>query len=509
MRIALPLLALVSLAVPTASAHVVPRGTYDRTITVHLQRTGNRGVVTVHYRLEVDEFTLLVDELNELKRRELHVNPLDFRGEPLKFYAEFLRHYGPMLAGNLEANVNGTPLEFHCRAQSARLHDDKGEVLGHVRCDLVFTADFQQRDITPGEMTFHEGNFEDKKGAIHLSCAGVPLPQLAASCVAAVRTPVAATALLTIQPVGVRILQTIEPGSRQRGLSAIERAPGADEKMRRLSILFDFHAQPAPPRLENPLAQLPAAASPPAAHHGHADLLQLFRSNYSLIPLLLIFAGIGAVHALTPGHGKTLVAAYLVGQRGTVWHAIFLGAVTTITHTGAVLIFAIALNFVPSESLKQVQAGLGLAMGMAVSCLGFWLLLKRLTGQADHVHIGGHSHHHHHHGAGHHTHEMPSEVRWWNLVVLGMTGGIIPCWDAVAILFLCIGRGELWLALPLVLSFSAGLAGVLVLIGILVVKARNFATSRWGEGRFTRILPILSSLVILALGLWLCRESVR
>ena len=90
-----------------------------------------------------------------------------------------------------------------------------------------------------------------------------------------------------------------------------------------------------------------------------------------------------------------------------------------------------------------------------------------------------------------------------------MSGGIIPCWDAIGILCVTLGTNEFWLALPMLLAFSAGLAGVLVLIGILVVKGRNFATSKLGEGRLVRALPILSAVFVTAIGLWLCIESVR
>ena len=69
---------------------------------------------------------------------------------------------------------------------------------------------------------------------------------------------------------------------------------------------------------------------------------------------------------------------------------------------------------------------------------------------------------------------------WWRLIVLGVSGGIVPCWDAIAMLGLAISAGQLWLGLPLLLAFSAGLAGVLVAIGVSVVYARNFADKRWG-----------------------------
>jgi ABC-type nickel/cobalt efflux system permease component RcnA len=258
-------------------------------------------------------------------------------------------------------------------------------------------------------------------------------------------------------------------------------------------------------------------------------LLRLFlHSEHGFWMMLLLAAGFGAAHALTPGHGKTLVAAYLVGQRGTVWHALLLGMVTTLTHTGVVLVLAAALQlFFPhgmtEQTQRDVDTALGLVGGLLIAGLGVWLLLRRLSGQADHFHLPGHSHHHHHHHDGAHshdhadhyhdehghTHPLPQDGGAWGLVVLGIHGGIVPCWDAVILLLAAVAMNLLWLALPLLLAFSAGLAGVLILIGILVVKARGLAGARWGENRLFRMLPLLSALVIIGLGLWLCYDRVH
>jgi nickel/cobalt transporter (NicO) family protein len=239
-------------------------------------------------------------------------------------------------------------------------------------------------------------------------------------------------------------------------------------------------------------------------------LLQLFLSSkHGLVVAMLLAGLIGAVHALTPGHGKTLVAAFLVGQRGTVGHALILGLVTTLTHTGVVLAIALGLLFVSEEVRQQVANALGLAMGLALVCLGMWLLLQRLAGRADHIHLG--TGHHHHHG-GHHHHPLPNpdqKVTWYGLIVMGMNGGMVPCWDAVAILGLAVGMNLLGRALPLLLAFSAGLASVLVLIGILVVHARRFLDGRWSDGRVVRLLPILSALFITAMGVLVCLQGTQ
>jgi nickel/cobalt exporter len=254
------------------------------------------------------------------------------------------------------------------------------------------------------------------------------------------------------------------------------------------------------------------------------SLLNLFlNSKQGIVVLLLGAAAFGAIHALTPGHGKTLVAAYLVGERGTAWHAILLGIVTTVTHTAAVILIAIALLFFPQTNLATLHIVLEFAGGLLVLSLGLWLLYTRLTGRADHVHLGTGHHHHHHHGDGHHhdhhhhdavspetAGEKPST---WALVLLGFKGGMVPCWDAIAMLTIAISAGRLWLALPLLLAFSAGLAGVLTGLGIAVVHARKFAGNRLqGGDRFQRIfrtLPLVSATAITLVGLWLCYDGLH
>ena len=219
----------------------------------------------------------------------------------------------------------------------------------------------------------------------------------------------------------------------------------------------------------------------------------------------------GAAHALTPGHGKTLVAAYLVGERGTIWHALYLGLVTTLTHTGVVLAIALVLEYSSPETQRVLKSwienGLGLVVGLIIVGMGFWLLLQRTAGRADHVHLPG-GHHHHHEPA-----ETPAPARgslsWWGITVLGMTGGMIPCWDAIGVLALAVGSNQMALVFPAVLVFSAGLAAVLVIIGILVVQVPRFVESRFGSGRLLRALPIVSAILVMFMGFWLCYEGVH
>jgi len=261
----------------------------------------------------------------------------------------------------------------------------------------------------------------------------------------------------------------------------------------------------------------------------------LFDTSRAFWILLCLAAFWGAGHALSPGHGKTLVAAYLVGERGTVAQAFLLGLVTTLTHTGVVLILALVLKLkyphgIPTEVFADIQQALKLGSGIFVAGLGFWLFLRRLAGKADHVHLGV-GHHHHHHGHHHHdhdhdhTHEHPHNHAhdhdhvhdhvhpvpggWRGLVALGVSGGIVPCPTAVVLLVLAVAANQLERALPLLLAFSAGLASVLVLIGILVVRTKFLAGKRWERSRLFRALPVVSAVLVACLGLVLCYDSLR
>jgi ABC-type nickel/cobalt efflux system permease component RcnA len=202
-------------------------------------------------------------------------------------------------------------------------------------------------------------------------------------------------------------------------------------------------------------------------------------------------------------------------------HAVLLGLTTTIAHTGGVIAIAIVIWFYPN-AMTGSQLALRYLGAFLVVGMGFWMLYRQLTGRTDHLHIGGgHQHDHHghdhHHGGTDHYHDehgnahsiVAQDVRWWNLIVLGLAGGIVPCPSAIIVLIAAINNGAMTRALPLVLAFSAGLAGVLVAIGLLVVTSKRFAGSHFGASRLFHFLPLLSALLVTGIGLWLCYDAVH
>jgi ABC-type nickel/cobalt efflux system permease component RcnA len=467
-------LLVVILSGPPATAHPVPRGGHDRVITVRL----SPDAVMVEYQLEVEPFTAVYQDLQAIGDK------IDLKSitKPQEYYEAFAKGYAPILADNLLATLDGKALTFTCTRRSHQVtHPD-----GNLRCHFIFEAPWQLGGADSHQFTFWEGNYELEPGLINLSL-------------------VCDTALI--------LRDRIAPDETLKTRAAVDLKPGDEARLRQLKATVSHSGSTPAAMPAAPVSSVEATVSQPP--EGTPSLLGLLLdSERGFWVLLLLAAGFGAAHALTPGHGKTLVAAYLVGERGTVAHAIVLGLVTTLTHTGAVLVLAaVLLWFFPKAVPAHLQTALGLGGGLLVAGTGFWLLLRRLGGGPDHVHIGGHGHHHHHHHHGHdHVHSVPApdeRVGWWGLIVLGMSGGIVPCWDAIAMFGFAVAAQRLWLGLPLLLAFSAGLASVLILIGIGVVYIKGFASARLGDGRVIRALPLVSAMLVTGLGLWLCYDSVH
>ena len=198
----------------------------------------------------------------------------------------------------------------------------------------------------------------------------------------------------------------------------------------------------------------------------------------------------GMAHALSPGHGKTIVAAYLVGQRGTPWHAAALGAIVTATHT--IGVFALGLVTLALSAFivpEQLYPWLNLVSGVLVVAIGATVFRSRFRHRG---HTHGHTHHHHH------EHEAPSRR---SLVAVGVTGGLLPCPSALVVLLAAISLHRVAFGMLLIVAFSAGLALSITGIGLVAVFAKQIFKRASFEGRLVRLLPAASALVILAAGL--------
>jgi ABC-type nickel/cobalt efflux system permease component RcnA len=227
-----------------------------------------------------------------------------------------------------------------------------------------------------------------------------------------------------------------------------------------------------------------------------------------LLFLLLAAFGWGALHALSPGHGKAMVAAYLVGTRGTARHALALGATVTITHTiGVFALGVVTLALSQYIVPEDLYPWLTVASGLMVVVIGGGVLRSRIRARRAHAHAHahGHAHHHHHHG---HDHHHEHELTWKGLLGMGASAGLIPCPSALVVLLGAISQHQIGLGLLLITAFSVGLAATLSGLGLAVVYARGLLGRLNLGGEFAAVLPSLSAVVIVAAGVVLTAHGI-
>jgi ABC-type nickel/cobalt efflux system permease component RcnA len=226
-------------------------------------------------------------------------------------------------------------------------------------------------------------------------------------------------------------------------------------------------------------------------------------SFWFLFTAALIAAGLGALHALEPGHGKTIVAAYLIGSKGTARHAVFLGLIVTGAHTaGVYLLGAITVGASKYIVPTQLYPWLEMVSGIVIVVFATYLMIRAWTGEGDNRdHEPGGAHSHWFASLGR-THAGAKEVPFTRLLTLGITGGIVPCPAALVVLLGAFSLHRVGFGLFLVFAFSLGLAAVLVAIGLFMVYAREFV-ARWKSDApiVKRWLPIASAGCMLILGL--------
>ena len=253
---------------------------------------------------------------------------------------------------------------------------------------------------------------------------------------------------------------------------------------------------------------------------------------------------LGAVHAATPGHGKTIAAAYIVGARGRPADAFALGVFVTLSHTFGIVLVAVVASLGAAWAVPaRVEAYLALTTGLLVVGIGLWMLRGQWAALSsprpesahdaapththahetspDHEHEHEHPHHHthdpavgfHRHGFGRaHTHDLDLVTQgrpsWAILLGLGVAGGLLPDPGALAILLAALASGKVVLGLLTVLVFSLGFASVLVLVGIIAARVGRLVLT-WLESRWILWLQLGTGLVILAVGILLTVNAGR
>ncbi|MGB7069608.1 MAG: sulfite exporter TauE/SafE family protein [Pyrinomonadaceae bacterium] len=281
---------------------------------------------------------------------------------------------------------------------------------------------------------------------------------------------------------------------------------------------FSYSAA-APPSGSMPLQDRDGRITRPVQKDRLAQLIATPEITPS-IALVAIFAafGLGAVHAMSPGHGKTVVGAYLVGTRGTPLHAAFLGLTVTITHTIGVFALGVITYFASSFFLpERLMPVLGFASGLLVLYIGITLfrsrLLKIIAAQDGHQRPDSHnangSEYTHSHGGNTHTHAPPESISRRDLLSLGISGGLLPCPSALVLMLSAISLDRVGYGLILTVIFSIGLASTLTIVGLAFLHlGKLFDRPNISESLIARTVPVISSFVIACLGAVICYNAI-
>jgi len=270
------------------------------------------------------------------------------------------------------------------------------------------------------------------------------------------------------------------------------------------------------------------------------------------IMLYLGAIALGALHSFEPGHGKTVIAAYLIGTKGRTIDGILLGLIVTFTHTFSVIILGIVAQLMArTYSEAELHAWMGLASSLLILAVGLWMLKQRLSGQGGHGHFhlfgAGHHHHHdhghghdhghaghshedghdhgrhghhheHHHGHNHHDHghgagahaaTAPERYNKMNLLLLGISGGLVPCPAGIATLLAAIGAGKVAKGVVITLFFSLGMGLVMMTIGVVLAGAGKLTGKISENLELSRRLGIVSAVIITSLGVYTLYHSIQ
>lgn len=521
------LLLALAVASPASRADTVASLLGNFTINQYCGLTLSRSSVVVHY-------TVVYGQLPALS--ELHAADADGNGVTSQSERDaYVGTLAPKLASGLQLEIDGAPVRLRPVRWSSSLPTEQGGF--SLRVDVDYSAQLPAADGAHG-LQFSNQNFAGRLGWHEIAVA-----------------PSAGMAVFD-----TNAFSDSATGGLTDALAALPAAGPLDER----SVHLTFKEGAAPPQAVSigarPHAGLPTVKPVPSAVNalGAADNAWIVRKTRELIdaisgptiePRIVVWALfaallLGAVHALSPGHGKTLVGAYLIGSRGTARHALFLGFTVTVTHTIGVFALGFATlyasRFIVPERLFPV---LSLISAVLVLGMGIVLLVQRGRGasrvlrpmRAGGVHdfvpvspgtrgsplIFAHPHAHahadgtlHSHGGGKmHSHLPPGaageSVSWRSLLTLGISGGLVPCPSAMVLLLAAVALNKTAYGMLLVLIFSVGLAITLTLVGLVFLYARTRLRKPDSSSRWRELLPVLSAATITLVGLGLCLGALR
>lgn len=506
------------------------------------------GFIEVHYLIDMAE----IPTFQEMQ--DTGIVPKE--GDP--GLAAYLAKKSDLLAAGLALEVNGQPVQLQLVSDNVIFPPGAGG-LPTMKLGFVYRAELENPSSgSTFAVHYRDSNFAGRAGWKEIVVtAGAGLELTASSASATDRSAQLSnypTDLLSSPPQDLAASFTFSrPSSAAKNMAASSRIPAMPMRAagsgrgNTVDVQTPFakiqrsHILPSPSP-ESSQGGQPPETNRPETGGGADTAITTLRANQQATPrsrftelisarnlsfwflftAALIAAGLGALHALEPGHGKTIVAAYLVGSRGTARHAVFLGAIVTAAHTaGVYLLGAITLYASKYIVPEQLYPWLGMISGIIIAVLAAYMMIRAWTGEdADHGHEIGSAHSHWFAALGRSRTTTPDDfqnlqdrgltstgqpgesVSLSQLLTLGITGGMVPCPAALVVLLGAISLHRVGFGLFLIVAFSLGLAAVLITIGLLMVYAGQFL-ARWkSDGSIVkRWLPLASAGCMLLLGL--------
>ena len=482
------------LAAP-AAAHPLGNFTTNSFSRIEVSRED----VTINYVVDMAEIpTFQLQEREQVESRQ-----------DLQAYAP---SYASELLPGLALSVNGDPVELRQVAADAVYRPGQGG-LKITRFEIVYRAPLPDDEAS---LSFADTNFEDKIGWREI----VVRPTRGQGLVASSAPSETVSDELRVypkdllsDPLEVRTAEfQVRPGAGIPGAAAGTRGP---------SRTSEFGG-------------------------GFAELIEGRLSPLVILGAILLAVGFGALHAIGPGHGKTIMAAYLVGAEGKARQALIVGIAVSLMHTTSVVVLGlVTLGASNLFAPEDVFPWLSFASGVIVLGLGAWLLQTRVKARRatqrtiedhqhashqhaaapDDEHAGAHEHRHEHdhahdhagreveiahsHGGSAHSHRAPAGLNalsWKGLGAIAVSGGLLPSPTALVVLLGAVALDRVAFGVALVAAFSIGLAAALTIVGIFVLRARDFAFRRLGS-RVGTTLPLFSAAAILMVGLFLTTQA--
>jgi ABC-type nickel/cobalt efflux system permease component RcnA len=442
---------LLAAAAPTLGlAHDIPNQRVDRST----QATLSPRRLELDYEVSLTELTLTQD-----LRRLIGSLPGADRSEWLARYGEVT---GPLNSRGFLVQCDGKPIALRVRGFDLAVEE-------HPRYTFHLEADLPDH----GRLRIQDTNYVSSEGTSRLAVrgregVGVEGDDLPSE-----------VSQIPIRPVWqlsdeeerrTRVVETLFHGPRQ--------APGAADRPSRPDV-SEFH--PSPEGRDTRPASVPR-------QDRASQLARLLDRDAgpSWLGLMLLAAALGAAHSIQPGHGKTLVSAVALGPGAKWYQPVLLGVVTTLAHTGSVLVIAAGLWFSGASQVAGLHQALTRLAGFAIAAGGFWRIGRALGGLDIHPKPHG---------------IAAASLSFGGLLALGLAGGLVPCWDAVGLVVLSAALGKLGAGVLLVAAFGLGMAAVLVTVGLVAGRLQAALLSARRSARLENRLSLTSGSLLAILGL--------